>query len=75
MSFIKLCYDYVKFKWANQSCSSSKISQSTNIERRTCDRNGKQGFQWKLEKLWSFNKAMNILTEKMYILLDFAKYL
>ena len=44
--------------------------------------NGKQFFQWKLEKLWLFHKARNVLLEKnrdedsgKYILLDFAKYL
>ena len=63
-SYIKLCYVYVKFKWTNQSCSSSKISQLINVEWHTCDRNGKEFFQWKLEKLWSFDKARNILIEK-----------
>ena len=43
-SYIKLCYVYVKFKWTNHSCSSSKISRSINVEWRTCDRNGKQFF-------------------------------
>ena len=43
-SYIKLCYVYVQFKRANQSCSPSKISQSVNLERRNCDRNGKQFF-------------------------------
>ena len=78
-SCTKLCYVYVIFKWTNQSCSSWKISQSTNIELRTC----KHFFQWKLEKLWSFDKVRNILVEKKnrdmgsekYILLDFAKHL
>ena len=41
MSYIKLCYVYVKSKRTNQSCSSSIISQSTNVEWPTCDRNGK----------------------------------
>ena len=71
-SYIKLCYVYVKFKRTNQSCSFSKISQ------RTCDRNGKQFFQWK-----SFDKARNVLIEnknrdigsEKYILLAFTKYL
>ena len=31
--------------------------------------------QWKLEKLWSFKKARNVLIKKIYILLDFAQYL
>ena len=81
-SYIKLCYVYVKFKWANQSYSSLKISQLINVQWRTCDKNGKQIFQWELEKLWSFDKARNDLIEKnrdmsseKYILLDFAKYL
>ena len=38
-------------------------------------RNGNQFFQLKQEKLCSFNKARNVLIEKIYILLDFAKYL
>ena len=44
--------------------------------------NGKQFFQRKLEKLWSCDKARNVLIEKnrdegsgKYILLDFPKYL
>ena len=56
-----------------------KVSQSINVEWHTCKR---KFFQWKLEKLWSFNKASNVLIEKnkdmgneKYILLDFAKYL
>ena len=40
--------------------------------------NGKQLFQWKLEKSWSLDKARNVLIEKKLrwknILLDFAKY-
>ena len=55
---------FVKFKWTNHSCSSSKISQSVNVERCTCDRNGKQFFHWKLDKLWSLDKARNVLIEK-----------
>ena len=31
-SYIKLYYVYVKFKRTNQSCSSSKIGQSINVE-------------------------------------------
>ena len=27
--------------------------------------NGKQFIQWKLEKLWSFDKASNVLIEKI----------
>ena len=56
-----------------------KVSQSINVEWHTCER---QFFQWKLEKLWSFDKASNALIEinrdkssEKYILLDFAKYL
>ena len=65
-SYIKLCYVYVKFNWTNQSCSSSKINQSINVEWRAGDRNGKQFFQWKLEKLWSFDKPrkVKVLIEK-----------
>ena len=37
--------------------SSANISQSINVEWRTCDRNSKQFFQRKLEKLLSFDKA------------------
>ena len=44
-----------------QSCSPSKISQSINFERRTSDRTC---FQWKREKLWSFEKVSYILIEK-----------
>ena len=83
----ELCYVYVNFKRTNQSCSSSIISQSINVEWRTCDRNGKQFFQWnmfhdwKQEKLWSFDKLRNVLVEKYdmgsekHILLNFATYL
>ena len=78
-----MCYVYVNFKQTNQICLSSKISQSINIEWRTCDRNGKQFFQWKQEKLWSFDKARNVLIEtkidikssEKYSLLDFTEYL
>ena len=62
-SYIKSCYVYVKFKRASQSCSPSKINQSINVEWRTCARNGKQFFSWKQEKLWSFEKAWNVLIE------------
>ena len=41
-----------------------KISQSINVEWHTCDRDGKQFFQWKQEKLWSFEKARNVLIKK-----------
>ena len=61
------CHVYVKFKWTNESCSSSKINQSTNAECSTCDRNGKQFFQWKLEKPWSLDKARNVLIQKVEI--------
>ena len=38
--------------------------------------NGKQFFQWKLEKLWLFDKSRNRdEVSGKYILLDFAKYL
>ena len=66
-SYIKLSYVYVKFKWTNQSCLSPKI---------------RHFFQWKLEKLWLFDKERNVLIEKnrdmgseKYNLLDFAKHL
>ena len=56
-----------------------KVSQSINAERHTCKI---QFFQWKLKKLWSFDKTSNALIEKnrdmgseKYVLLDFAKYL
>ena len=52
---------YINFKQTNQSCWSSKISQSINVEWRTCNRNGKQIFQWKQEKLWWFDKVRNVL--------------
>ena len=52
-----------------------KVSQSINVKL-------KLKLKWKLEKLWSFDKASNALIEKKgdmgsekYILLDFAKYL
>ena len=38
-----------------------KVSQSINVEWYTCER---QFFQWKLERLWSFDKASNTLIEK-----------
>ena len=41
-SYIKLCYIYVHFKQANQTCSPSKNSQSISVEWRTSDRNDKQ---------------------------------
>ena len=70
-SYTKLCYVYVQFKQANQSCSPLKTSQSINVEWRTCDKNG-----------WSFDKARNVLMEKIKIWavenifsLDFVKYL
>ena len=81
-SYIKLFYVYVQFKRANQSCSRSKISQSINVEWHTCDRNGKQFFYWKQEKLWLFDKARNVLIEQnkdmgseKYFPLVFTKYL
>ena len=62
---LELCSEYL---------SPSKISQSINFESRTCDRNDKQFFQSKQEKLWLFDKARNVLIEKNIDLLDFAKY-
>ena len=64
MSIIELCHVYIQFKRANQSCSPSIISQSINVEWRTCDRNGKHVFWWKQEKLRLFDKAKNVLIEK-----------
>ena len=55
--YIKLCYVYVKFKWANQSCSLQKLTNQSML-------NGKQLFYWKLEKFWSFDKARNVLIKK-----------
>ena len=69
-SYIKLCYVYLNFKWTNQSCWSSKINQTINVEWRTCDWNVKQFFQWKPEKPCLFDKGRSVL-----ILLDFAKCL
>ena len=66
-SYITLCYVYVKFKWTNQSCPSSKVNQSNNAEWHTCDKNGKQFFQWKLENFWLVDKARNVLIERMNI--------
>ena len=43
-SYIKLCYVYVHFKQANQTCSPTKNSQSISVEWRTCDGNDKQFF-------------------------------
>ena len=53
------------------------------VEWRTCDRSCQQFFQWKQEKLRSFDKARNILIEKKFEIwavqnifpLDFIKYL
>ena len=54
---------YVKFKRTNQSCLPSKISQSVNVEWRTCDRNGKQLLQWQHEKqtlvVWESKECPN----------------
>ena len=41
-AFIKLCDAYVNFKRTNQSCCSSKISQSINAEWRTCYRSSSE---------------------------------
>ena len=56
-------------------------NQPINVELRTCDRNGKQLFQLKQEKLWSFEKAWKVLIAKIDTLivknispLNFAKY-
>ena len=44
-SYIRLCnLYYIKPNRTNQSCSPSKISQSINVEWRTCDRNSKLFF-------------------------------
>ena len=40
-SYVKFGYIYGNFKIANQGCSPSKFSQSSNDEWRTCHRNGK----------------------------------
>ena len=53
-SFVKFCYVYGNFKRVNQSCSPSKISQSSNDEWRTCHKMTK----------WLFNEARNVLIEK-----------
>ena len=63
-SCVKLYYVHVKYKRTNQICSPSKIIQLIKVEWHTCDRNGEQFFQWKQEKLWSFDKVRNILIEK-----------
>ena len=73
MSYIKLCYVYVKF---NEPIKVARLQKLTNQSMLNgALRNGNELFQWKLEKLWSFNKTRNVLTEKIYILLDFTKYL
>ena len=32
-----------------------KITKSVNVDWHTCDRTGKQFFQWKQEKFWPFD--------------------
>ena len=79
-SYIKLGYVCVNIK-TNHSRLLILISQSINVEWRTCDRYGKQFFQRKQEKLWLFYKARNILiknrdmSSEKYTPLDFTKYL
>ena len=38
---VNVLYVYLQFKWTNQSCSPSKISQSITIEWRNCDGSSK----------------------------------
>ena len=73
MSYIKLCYVYVKFDEPIKVAHLQKLANQSMLNGAV--RNGNQFFRWKLEKLWSFDKARNVLIEKIYILLDFAKYL
>ena len=72
-SYIKYCYVYVNFKWTNQSCLSSEISQSINVEWRTRYANGKQFFQWKEERLFSFDTARNVLIKTKIEILKAVK--
>ena len=79
-SYIKLCYVYVKFKRANQRCSPPKISQSINVEWRTCNRNGKrkQGSKKNFARLRMrecSNKKIEIWAVKNISPLGLAKYL
>ena len=62
--YIKLFHVYVKLSLTSQSCLSSKCSQPIRVEWRPCDRNGKQFFQWKLEKFLVVYKVGNVLIEK-----------
>ena len=48
----------------NSNKSIKGTHQLFKIERQSCDRNPKQFFQWKQEKVWSFDKARNVLFEK-----------
>ena len=69
--YIKLCYVYVKFNEPIIVAHLQKLATQPTFNGAL--RNGNWFFRWKPEKLWSFNKARNVLIEKMYILLDFAR--
>ena len=67
MSYIKLCHVYVKFKRINQSCFSSKISQSM-LNGALVIEMVNNFFSESMEK-------KRVMGSEKYILLDFAKYL
>ena len=55
MSYIKLCYVYVKFNEPIKVAHLQKLANQSMLNGAF--RNGNSFFQWKLEKLRSFNKA------------------
>ena len=73
MSYIKLYYVYATFNEPIKVAHLQNLANQSMLNGAL--RNGNWFFQWKLETLWSFNKARNDLIEKKYILLDFAKCL
>ena len=72
VSYTKLCY--VKFKWANQSCSPSKISQSMLNGALVIEmvNNSFSEIGWKQER---FEKAWNVLKNENICLLNLVKCL
>ena len=55
MSYIKLCYIYVKFDEPIKVAHLQKLANQSMLNGAL--RNGNWFFQRKLEKLWSFNKV------------------
>ena len=72
---VHVFYVNVQFKRTNQGCSPSKLANQSMLNGVAGDKNGQ-------EKLWSFDKARNVLVEKTkaravknILPLDFARYL